>query len=329
MHMSSFFPFRHKILMILFLTTTLPTIIWSNTAWISGSGIDTDDCPFDSPCATFNYASFKAYNQNSSTTNNGEVFVIGPALYNSELITQLNEGKSQTWDGGEGNLATIVGQGIRIATGERGSGRAYLSTDTIILRNLTMIGNNYNGAAIQVGSYFNGATLIIENCKIYGYAPATNTGVINCQGSSSSINLIIKDTIIESNKGDAIIINSIGNVSLSRLTIKHNSGNALNVTKGAIVDISNSVITQNSETAILCVVSGATVNCVSNIITSNGTAFGVESSGLIRISNNDIYNNGDFIDYLDESGQVLTANDNRVGSNGSSPESPTGSIVLQ
>ena len=156
-------------------------------------------------------------------------------------------------------------------------------------------------------------------------------GVID-YGDANLGNLIIKDTIIESNYGDAITIHSNSNVSLSRLAIKGNHGNGLNVlsdrSAGAIVDISDSVITQNSGNAISSSGNGTTINCVGNVITSNETAaINVQMSGLVRISNNDIYNNESFIISTDETGEVETANNNRSGGNGSG--APTGSILIQ
>jgi|GEM_PF-4604488 len=329
--MSSLIAYRQRIPAVLFLTLALPMQMWGgNNTWISGNGSDSTNCPYTAPCATFTYASQIAFDTNSA---NGEVFVLNPGVYDTgNMGVGINWGKSQTWDGGEGNLATIIAGNITLGTFESSSGfPGYTSENVFILRNLTLIGEGFAGPAIQVGQFFNGATLIIENCKIYGFAPPSGTGVIDCSGGGD---VIIKNTVIESNTGDAIQVYSSGelaggNVSLSQLAIKNNTGNGLNISAGAIVDISDSVITQNSDAAIVVNGSGSVVNCVSNVITSNGTAITVGTSGVVRISNNDIYNNTQFIDYLDDSGQVNTANNNRTGSNGSSPLSPTGSITIQ
>jgi hypothetical protein len=323
--MNSLNPFRHRIPIVAFLALALPMQMWGgNNTWISGNGMDGNPCTNSSPCATFTYASQIAYNNNSA---NGEVFVLNPGVYDTTTAEGINFGKSQTWDGGDGNLATIVGINITIGISFSSEGLpGFTSSNVFILRNLTLIGEGFAGPAIQVGSFFNGATLIIENCKIYGFAPPSGTGVIDCSGGG---NVIIKNTIIESNVGDAINIFSSGNVSLSELAIKNNTGNGLNISAGAVVDISDSVITQNTGTAILAAGSGTTINCVNNVLTSNATAIGVGTSALVRISNNDIYNNTSFIDYIDDTGLVNTANNNRTGSNGSSPTSPTGSITLQ
>ncbi len=312
----------------LFITALSPMNIWaSNNTWISASGMDGNPCSNASPCASFTYASLVAYENDSA---NGEVFVLNPGVYDSSTNDGINWGKSQIWDGGEGNLATIVGTNIMLATSSTG-GSGFNSGNVFILRNLTLIGEGFAGPAIQVGQYFNGATLIIENCKIYGFAPPSGTGVIDCSGAGP---VIIKNTIIESNTGDAIQIYSSGgpnegNASLSLLSIKNNTGNGLNISAGTVVDISDSVITQNGGTAILVNGTGTIVNAVSNVITSNSNAIGVGTSGLVRISNNDIYNNTQFIDYIDDTGLVDTANNNRAGSNGSTPAVPTGSILIQ
>jgi len=323
--MNSLNAFRQRISMVGFLTLALPMQMWGgNNTWISGNGNDGSSCTYAGPCSTFTYASQIAFQNNSGS---GEVFVLNPGVYDTTTYVGMNWGKSQTWDGGDGNLATIIGTNITIGISSSSSGfPGFTSSNVFILRNLTLIGEGFAGPAIQVGSFFNGATLIIENCKIYGFAPPSGTGIIDCSGGGD---VIIKNTIIESNDGDAINVFSSGNVSLSDLAIKNNTGNGLNISAGAVVDISNSVITQNTGTAILAAGSGTVINCVNNVLTSNAAAIGVGTNALVRISNNDIYNNTTFIDYVDDTGLVNTGNNNRTGSNGSSPTSPTGSITLQ
>ena len=325
--MSSFFPLRQRILGVILTTAFSPMMMWGgNNAWISGDGLDGGSCQYSSPCASFGYASQLVVDNNPAK---GEIFVLNPGVYAAYSpdsigggVGPINGGKSQTWDGGEGNLATIVGNNIPIAIGSGG----FNSSNVIILRNLTLIGENFIGPAIQTGTFFNGATLIIENCKIYGYSPSAGTGIIDCRGGGP---VIIKDTIIESNAGDAIIVSGVGNVSLSRLAIKNNAGNGVNISGGAVVDISDSIITQNTGSAILAAGDGTVINCINDVLTSNGVAIETGNMGIVRISNNDIYNNTDFIQYDDDTGVVNTANNNRVGSNGSSPMSPTGSITIQ
>ncbi len=323
--MNSLNAFKQRISMVAFFALALPMQMWgSNNTWISGNGADGTACPYSTPCSTFTYASQVAFDTNSA---NGEVFVLNPGVYDTSNAEGINWGKSQTWDGGDGNLATIVGANITIGIFSSPSGLpGFTSSNVFILRNLTLIGEGFAGPAIQVGSFFNGATLIIENCKIYGFAPTSGTGIIDCSGGGD---VIIKNTIIESNAGDAINIFSSGNVSINGVAIKNNTGNGLNISAGAVVDISDSVITQNTGTAILAAGSGTVINCLNNVLTSNTTAIGVGTSALVRISNNDIYNHTTFIDYVDNTGLVNTANNNRTGSNGSSSTPPTGSITLQ
>ena len=298
-----------------------------NQGWVSGTGIDTTPCTIGAPCATFQ----QAFNNLVTTLAAFEVTALDSGSYGSlQINAGFNNAKAFTIDGGEGNIACITAQNIVIGN----DGEEFGPGSIVLIRNLTMYGENFIGPAIQLGAKSNGVTVIIENCKIYDYAPSIGSGVIDCKNPA---NLIIKNTIIEGNNGDAIIVNvpSGGYFSFSELAIKQNSGNALNIGgSGALVDLNNSIITQNSGSAIIASGANNSVNSLSNVFTSNGLGNSVpvivvSNSALVRISNNDIYNNWAFIGYEDQTGQVLTANDNRTGSNGATPTNPTGSIQIQ
>ena len=334
--MNFFIGFRQSILMIGFFILTLPIQMYGGfQGWVSGTGVDTGFCGTGTPCATFQNAFYNLW----VNSPNFEVTAIDSGSYGGGGLTinaGVNVAKAYTIDGGEGNLACLTAQQIVIG----GGGVNYAPGSIVLLRNLTLYGEGFAGAAIQLGSLSAGLTLIIENCRIYDYSPAEGIGVIDCQNPA---NLIIRNTIIEGNNGDAIIVNATGEryFSFNELAIKQNNGNAISIVGSGdpigtpLVDISNSVITQNGGHAVFASGSNTSVNCLGNVLTSNGlihdsAALGVVNSALIRISNNDIYNNYGFIDYLDQTGaKVITANDNRTGSNGVAPQNPNGSIQIQ
>ncbi|MEI8124381.1 MAG: right-handed parallel beta-helix repeat-containing protein [Parachlamydiaceae bacterium] len=325
--MSPLNAFKQCILVVMFFTLASPMQMWGGyQSWVGPTGNDSEFCNPAGPCASFQGAFYSVILFNATPTV--EVTALNSGSYGGGGLV-LNAGENVaklfTVDGGEGNVSCITAQNIIIGqTG--GENTTYGSGSIVTLRNLTMYGENFSGPAIQLGPNSNGLTLIIEGCKIYGYTPGSGIGVIDCQNEA---NVIIKDTIIEGNNGNAIMLSTGGTASLSKVAIKNNSGIALYVSDGTTVDISDSVITLNTGPALISSGESSVINCVNNIVTSNLAAIGVESSGLVRISNNDIYNNDLFIDYIDETGEVITANNNRTGGNGVSPAPPTGSITIQ
>lgn len=268
--------------------------------WVSATGDDVNFCDRNNPCKTFEGAQ-------ANTAAGGEIDVLDPGNFKSVNII-----RSLTIDG-TGNFASIV-----VSTATYGINvSADPTNDVVILSNLTIDGLGKGTDGILFSS---GKTLIIENCKIFGWQNG-----IHVTGGS---NLVVRNTTFENNSSNGVLIDSsVGNsanASLCGLALKDN-GNGINAFAG-IIGICNSLITQNSGVAIWGQGSGTTLNCVNNFLTSNGTAIQAASGALIRISNNDIYNNGVA---LNNSGTIATANNNREGGNGPSVGAPAISINIQ
>lgn len=276
----------------------------NDQSWVSATGDDANPCSRTAPCQTFRGALPK-------TKSGGEIVPLNPGSYGALNSVSSPISKSITIDGGEtfaGILTTSNSGGIVVQAGPN---------DVVILRSLsiseTFIVNVGDG--IQ---FVSGKALIVENCKISGYQNA-----IHMKGGG---HLVVRNTIIENNQS-GILIDSTVNfapVSLYNLAIRDNTGDALNASAG-IVDICNSIITQNTGAAVLGQ-GTSTLNCVNNFLTANGTGIQATSGALIRISNNDIYDNGIGIN---NSGTIATANNNRIKGNGASVGAPTISIHTQ
>lgn len=272
------------------------------------SGNDANPCSRTAPCQTFGNSATGAIQK---TDPNGEVNVLVDGTYGPATINQ-----SITIDG-TGRLSSITaagGFGISVAAG---------ATDVVILRHLT-IKNSCPPASPDGIIFTGGDTLIIEDCKIMGFQNG-----INMTGGGK---LVVRNTVITcvpslgSSTGILINLSSgTANASLCGLSIRNTTNAAISANAGT-VGVCNSVITQNSGNGILGSGS-AVINCVSNILISNGTAFQALSGATIRISDNDIYNNTTAIGGGD--GIIETANNNREGGNGGSPGEPTNSINIK
>lgn len=271
--------------------------------WVSGTGDDVNPCSRTAPCKTFAGAI-------SKTAAGGEIDAQDPGGFGAVTIT-----KSITIDCTDnlGGILITSGSAVTVAVG---------ASDVVLLRNLDI--NGVNADSTQGILFSSGGTLILEDCRIYGVhngihltAPGgkliVRNSEITCDNNAFSTGVLVEPT------------NGIAAVSLSNVTIKDTTTAAVTA-NGGVVDVYSALITDNSGFGILGS-SSAVINCIGNVLISNGTAFQANPGSTIRISNNDIYNNTTA--FAAGGGIIATANNNRIKGNGSSPGSPNTSIDIR
>lgn len=159
--------------------------------WISGVGDDANPCSRTAPCKTFAGAI-------SKTAAAGEIDALDEGGFGAITIT-----KSITLDGAVlGGVLVSGTNGIVVSTA---------STDVVILRNLDIDGFNSGLNGIE---FIGAGTLIVENCKIFGF---TYNG-ISFQPTVSGTKLSVKDTNI------ANVVPAAGQV-----------GAGINITSGSVL----------------------------------------------------------------------------------------------
>jgi hypothetical protein len=168
--------------LFVFLTTvsafflhTVPSYAQASRTWVSGLGDDANPCSRTAPCKTFAGAI-------SKTATGGEIDVLDPGGFGAVTIT-----KALTIDGG-GQLASVPASGINAIVVQAGAGN-------VILRNLSVNGFGTGQSGIVFTS---GASLIVENCKIFGFA---SNGVSVTPASGTSNIAILNTTLANNNKG--------------------------------------------------------------------------------------------------------------------------------
>jgi hypothetical protein len=267
--------------------------------WIAASGNDGNACGQTTPCATFQGAINKGSVAQINCLTSGN--------YGAITITA-----SITIDCGTGNIGTMSVTGssnnaITINTS---------SAATIVLRHLSLNGNNSATVGINTTTFASG-TLVIEDCTIQGFAadgiffePSAGRGLL--QVSDSRV----------FNNGFGIVVfpdnNQIASVTLNRVELTGNSFQGLDLIGGGVVagTMRDSVVAANTQVGVFARASqvfftveessivanlttgiqtnsaGAVVNVGASTIGGNGTGIMPSSGSLISFGNNQMSANG-------------------------------------
>ncbi|MBV9493784.1 MAG: right-handed parallel beta-helix repeat-containing protein [Acidobacteria bacterium] len=290
---------RTKLLSVALLTATLcaaPAFAQATRTWVSGVGDDANPCSRTAPCKTFAGAI-------SKTAAGGEIDTLDPGGFGAVTIT-----KSITIDGTFGN-------GSILASGVSGVIINALSTDTVILRGLSI-----NGAGSTLGT--NGINVLaaksveVTNCIIQNFS---TTGIsLNTTGS---VNARITDTKIINVTGTGVgvlIGNSGGNknrVTLNQVQISSGGGDGIKTLVGGRFAVANSLIANNGGAGIHT--TGSSVNGVveKTQIVYNDTGLNAEAGTTIRVSESVVSNSTNAGIYLN-GGSIYSFGNNRVAGNG-------------
>jgi hypothetical protein len=135
--------------------------------WVSGVGDDVNPCSRTAPCKTFAGAI-------SKTATGGEINALDPAGYGTLTIT-----KALTVDGTTGaGFGGVLSSGLSAMTVNITTN---LASDKVILRNLSLNGNNSAGGFHGI-RFLDGAELVVENVDIFNF---TGSGIFISQAQTS------------------------------------------------------------------------------------------------------------------------------------------------
>jgi hypothetical protein len=278
--------------------------------WVSGVGDDVNPCSRTAPCKTYAGAI-------SKTATGGEISVLDPGGYGTLTIT-----KAITVDGGSGAgwgstlFSSVNGFVINITTN--------LSTDKVILRNLSINGGTQTSLGVDGIRFLDGQQLTVENVRIFNFsgdgievnqAQGSNLFLKNVKithgGATPTTGVGIKITAAAACSGtmDNVDVDAMGShglqfVSNSRFAIKH-----LSVSRCGGSGV-------RSE--------GGTVELSIEDSVSAGNDFGFQATaGNIRIANC-----GMFYNNTNLTTNVLTGGNNRsAGNTTTNVPSPNGMTI--
>ena len=228
----------------LFTSTSLAQTGANGRTFVSGQGSDSNTCSVTAPCRTFARAL-------TQTAAGGEVVVLGSAGYGPFAISH-----SVTIEAPAGIYA-----GITVATGAA-IDISVASTDVVILRGLTIVGEGSTGVGIDASIL---GTLHVENCVIDGFSGGDSmlTGI--GLGVFGFGRVLVKDSIFRDN------VTGIGITSGSAVTLDHvrmeGNSTGLSAAGGPQVSVNDSDASGN-ETGIFAD-TGSTVNLIRCVASNN------------------------------------------------------------
>ena len=279
--------------LILF-SATLASAQASRT-WVSGVGDDANPCSRTAPCKTFAGAI-------SKTAALGEINVLDPGGFGAVTITKSIAIISE---GNIGGVLAAATNGIIInAAGVH-----------VVLRGLDI---NGFGTGLDGIRFLQGASLIVENCRIYGF---TGNGIEATHGVGGT--MFVRDTAISGNAGGGILTTGAGDAVVDNVQLLRNGVFGLRVTAGEVM-VRNSVAAGNTGHGIN-LNPGGVVNIDNSVISGNDLA-GIRTGGtsILRVGNSTIVGNTNGLLAADSSAIVSFGN-NAVAGNGTDG-TPTSTI---
>jgi hypothetical protein len=248
---------------LLLLSVTLASAQATRT-WVSGVGDDANPCSRTAPCKTFAGAI-------SKTAAGGEINTLDSGGFGAVTITKSISIIS------EGNIGGILAAGT--------NGVIINGTGIhVVLRGLDI---NGAGTGLDGVRFLVGASLTIENCRIYGFMQEG----IEVPNTAASL-LFVKDSTISGNVGGGILstVGLIG-ATLDNVRLERNGGFGGLRAEAGKVTIRNSVAAGNTNGINAASASIVTVD--SSVLSSN-TLAGLRASGaaaVLRVGNSAVTGN--------------------------------------
>jgi hypothetical protein len=279
--------------------------------WVSGVGDDVNPCSRTAPCKTFAGAI-------SKTATGGEISVLDPGGYGALTIT-----KAITVDGGTGAgwgstlFASTNGFVINITTN--------LSSDKVILRNLSLNGGVLSSLGVDGIRFLDGQQLTVENVRIFNFS---GDGIEVNQAQAS--NLFLKNVKIT--HGAAAPSTSVGIKvtaaapcagTMEDVHVDAMSSHGLQFVSNSTFAIKNLISARNVGSGVRSQAASVNLSILDSV--SSGNDIGFEATaGIVRIANC-----GMFYNNINLSTIVQTGGNNRSGGNSTTNTPTAGGMTIQ
>lgn len=243
--------------------------------WVSGVGDDVNPCSRTAPCKTFAGAI-------SKTATGGEIDALDPAGYGTVTTT-----KSITIDGGDGS-----GFGGVLASGTFGV-QVNGAGAVVTLRRLSLNGGPPTTPGTFGVRFIQGSKLLIEDCKIFNFASASN-GIGVEVATAASANITIKNSTIHGNNKGIRATTSAGVliIAVENSSIEHNAQEGAQLNAGAFLEVRNSQISFNATGVSLTAGANSGLDLIHcDVIGNSGTGLAAGTSQFTRIGGSSFIGN--------------------------------------
>jgi hypothetical protein len=309
-----------RVLLFAGLASVLASILPTNaqaelTTWVSGTGNDSNSssgCQVTAPCRSVGTAI-------SVTNTGGTVFCAGSTGSALVIGSSLSIAQDVTIDCSQGTLASPAGC-------EGGNAITINAGVKVTLRGLTIYSVDPPGCfpgsiGVDITA---GATVRIENCKIFGFSsagvdvePNSGLAVVKIQDStitqngggvlvaptgSATVDFSIDRSRVESNNGGGVktttnVFEGQINASISDTSLSFNSGNGVNVVSGSsaqsMMALTRDIIALNGASGVQA--NGATAGALVDTTLLDGNATGATAAlnggRILTYGNNRIIGN--------------------------------------
>jgi hypothetical protein len=233
-------------------------------------------CTFAAPCGSWSTAIALAHSGDTITAITAGDF--------GEI--ELSEDKGVIIDGG-GFDAGILGGGVYIDMADG---------DSAVLRGLHLNGSGagVNGIGVR---FAGGGSLVVEDCQIQNYGKRG----ISIEDITDGAKVLISNTTVSGQAGtsgaggNGIIVippaSRTNTVLLDRVRIENNLNSGVGVNAGGIVEIRNSVLSNNAVWGLVADGLGAQVSIENTSVSGNLIGIQASTGGTVRMSNINVWNN--------------------------------------
>ena len=252
-----------------FFLHTAPSYAQATRTWVSGVGDDVNPCSRTAPCKTFAGAI-------SKTAAGGEIDVLDPGGFGAVTIT-----KALTIDGA-GQIASVLVSGTNAIVVQAGTGN-------VILRNLSI---NGTGTGLSGIVFTSAASLIVENCRIFGFA---SNGIAISPASGTS-HIAILNTILSNNNQGGIQAKSTGGTTTVTVTgvqaIHNGFGIGADTSGGGTVSmmVDHTTANENTGNGLQGLGTGTTILMSNSMFSHNDTGWNITAPAQVFSFVNNIIN---------------------------------------
>jgi hypothetical protein len=303
------FRFTIKILAIAIFTFAFASLAQAQATrtWVSGVGDDANPCSRTAPCKTFAGAI-------SKTAAGGIIDALDPGGFGAVTI-----GKSITLD--SCCIAGVLASGTN-AININGAGIV------VNLRHLDIEGVGLGLIGVNIT---NAASVVIEDCVIFGFGAGTARGISDTRTVSGSLS--VRNTIIKQNGQSGAVIFPSGGAIVAAVfdncTFQGNGSAGLAIEPNVSLTVFRSVSTGNVDAGFFAQGNAtANMNLESCIASHNGKGITADTNAIVRVSDSQITNNTTGLNPL-AGGQISSYGNNNVTANGSGNGPFNGTPITQ